>query len=51
MTVQLAKWKGAQVIATASAGKLEAVRSLGADEVIDYKTTAFETVVSGRESC
>ncbi len=45
--VQLAKWKGAKVIATASSSKLETVRSLGADETIDYTTTPFETVVSG----
>ncbi|MBL4625868.1 MAG: NADP-dependent oxidoreductase [Flavobacteriales bacterium] len=43
--VQLAKWKGARVIAVAS-GKQEAfVRSLGADEFIDYtKTDAHEVV-------
>jgi NADPH:quinone reductase-like Zn-dependent oxidoreductase len=45
--VQLAKWKGAKVIATASTSKLETVRALGADETIDYTTTPFETVVSG----
>ena len=44
--VQIAKWKGACVIAVAS-GKHEALlRDLGADEVIDYKTTAAEDVVS-----
>lgn len=43
--VQLAKNKGAQVVATASARNHDFVRSLGADEVIDYNTTQFEDVV------
>jgi NADPH:quinone reductase-like Zn-dependent oxidoreductase len=43
--VQLAKWKGAYVIGTASAGNLEFARSLGADEMIDYNATRFETVL------
>lgn len=42
--VQLARWKGAHVIGTASAGNLEFVRSLGAESAIDYTTTRFETV-------
>jgi NADPH:quinone reductase-like Zn-dependent oxidoreductase len=42
--VQLAKRKGAQVLATASTQHLEYVFSLGADQVIDYTTTPFETV-------
>jgi NADPH:quinone reductase-like Zn-dependent oxidoreductase len=43
--VQLAKWKGAHVTATASADNVEFVRSLGADDVIDYNATRFETVL------
>lgn len=45
--VQIAKALGAYVIGTASAAKHEVLRSLGADELIDYRTTAFEDVVSG----
>jgi NADPH:quinone reductase-like Zn-dependent oxidoreductase len=43
--VQLAKWKGAHVTGTASANNQEFVRSLGAENVIDYNTTRFETMV------
>lgn len=43
--VQLAKWKGAHVIATASGKNADFVRSLGADTVIDYTTTKFEDIV------
>lgn len=43
--VQLAHWRGAHVIATASARNHEYLKSLGADEVIDYRTTRFEDVV------
>ncbi len=45
MAVQLAKAKGAYVIGTASGRNAEFVKSLGADEVIDYTTTKFEDVV------
>jgi NADPH:quinone reductase-like Zn-dependent oxidoreductase len=43
--VQFARWKGAQVIGTASTANLDFVRSLGAETVIDYITTPFEEVV------
>jgi NADPH:quinone reductase-like Zn-dependent oxidoreductase len=42
---QLARWRGAYVIATASARNVDFVRKLGADNVIDYGATPFETVV------
>lgn len=41
IAVQLARAKGAHVTATASAGKAALVRSLGADEVIDYRSQDF----------
>jgi NADPH:quinone reductase-like Zn-dependent oxidoreductase len=43
--VQLAHWCGAHVIGTASARNLQFVRELGADEVIDYRATPFESVL------
>jgi NADPH:quinone reductase-like Zn-dependent oxidoreductase len=43
--VQFAKLKGARVIGTASKKNHEFLRSLGADETIDYNTTKFEDVV------
>jgi len=43
--VQLAHWRGAHVIGTASARNVEFARELGADETIDYGATPFETVV------
>lgn len=42
LAVQFAKALGAHVVGTASAGKHEWLRELGADEVIDYTTTAVE---------
>jgi NADPH:quinone reductase-like Zn-dependent oxidoreductase len=41
MAVQLAKWKGAFVIGTASAKNISFLKDLGADEVIDYKNEDF----------
>lgn len=43
--VQLAHWRGAHVIGTASGAKAEFVRDLGADEVIDYTRIRFEDQV------
>jgi NADPH:quinone reductase-like Zn-dependent oxidoreductase len=43
--LQLAKWKGAKVIGTASAQNAGFLQELGADRVIDYQTTRFEDEV------
>jgi NADPH:quinone reductase-like Zn-dependent oxidoreductase len=43
LAVQIAKARGATVLATASSGKHEFVRGLGADEIIDYRKVQFET--------
>ncbi|MFF5392914.1 NADP-dependent oxidoreductase [Streptomyces sp. NPDC013012] len=45
--VQLAKWKGAHVIAVASGRHESFLRELGTDEFIDYTTTRAADVVSG----
>ncbi|MET8422966.1 NADP-dependent oxidoreductase [Nocardia sp. NPDC004860] len=50
LAVQIAKARGAYVIALASAGKHDYVKSLGADEVIDYRTTDFTAVVKDVDS-
>ena len=46
LAVQIAKARGAYVIGTASAGHHDLVRDLGADEMIDYRTTDFAEAVS-----
>lgn len=48
--IQLAKQLGAKVATTTSTGNMELVRSLGADEVVDYKKEAFEKVLSGYDA-
>lgn len=45
VAVQIAKARGAHVIGTASAAKHEFLRDLGADELVDYRTTDFAEVV------
>ncbi|WP_436740479.1 NADP-dependent oxidoreductase [Streptomyces sp. BBFR102] len=45
--VQIAKAHGAYVIGTASAPKHDLLRELGADEVVDYRTTDFAEAVDG----
>ncbi|WP_112272576.1 NADP-dependent oxidoreductase [Lentzea terrae] len=44
VAVQIAKARGAYVIGTASAAKHDFVRSLGADEVIDYRNEDFTSI-------
>jgi NADPH:quinone reductase-like Zn-dependent oxidoreductase len=44
MAVQLAKWKGARVLATASTENQAYLKELGADVCIDYKTQRFEEI-------
>jgi NADPH:quinone reductase-like Zn-dependent oxidoreductase len=48
--IQFAKVLGAQVGTTTSTSNVELVRSLGADEVVDYKKQAFETVLHGYDA-
>ncbi len=43
--VQLAHWRGAYVVGTASAENVDLARQLGADQVIDYNTVRFEDKV------
>jgi len=43
IAVQMAKWKGAHVIGTASASNFEYLHGLGVDELIDYNQHRFET--------
>ena len=45
--VQLAKWKGARVIGTASEENIDFLFDLGADGAIDYKNQKFEDKITG----
>jgi NADPH:quinone reductase-like Zn-dependent oxidoreductase len=44
LAVQLARGRGAHVIATASTRNVNRARALGADQVVDYTTMRFEDV-------
>jgi len=43
--VQLARYVGARVVATTSHANAELVRNLGADQVVDYRSTDFSAVL------
>lgn len=45
VAIQVAKYIGAYVTTTAAAADTDYVKELGADEVIDYKSQAFEDIV------
>jgi NADPH:quinone reductase-like Zn-dependent oxidoreductase len=45
VAVQLAKWRGARVVGTASARNADFLRGLGVDQVIDYTHERFEDLV------
>jgi len=47
---QIAKNLGARVIGTATGGDIEYLKSLGIDEVIDYKRERFEESVTGMDA-
>jgi NADPH:quinone reductase-like Zn-dependent oxidoreductase len=46
LAVQLAKWKGAYVIGTTPEKNTDFVKSLGADEVINYRAENFQDTLS-----
>jgi NADPH:quinone reductase-like Zn-dependent oxidoreductase len=47
--VQIARLNGARVIATASESNADFVRELGAEQVIDYRTSRFEQHAAGMD--
>lgn len=47
--IQLAKHAGAHVITTTSSKNTDFVKSLGADEVIDYKTQKFQEILKEKK--
>lgn len=49
LAIQIAKHLGAHVLATSSARNLELVRSLGADEAIDYATDRLDELARARD--
>lgn len=49
IAIQLAKARGVHVTTTASAAKSALVKSLGADEVIDYRSQDFSKIAKGMD--
>ena len=47
MAIQLAKHLGAHVVTTASAQNASMLADLGADQIIDYRTEAFDEILAG----
>ncbi|MHB1295214.1 MAG: NADP-dependent oxidoreductase [Anaerolineae bacterium] len=47
IAVQLAHWRGARVIGTASAAREAFLRDLGVDVFVDYRATHFEDAAAG----
>lgn len=45
--VQLARWRGAEVVAATSTDNMTLVRDLGAHQVVDYEAAPFEDHVAG----
>ncbi len=50
LAVQIAKARGAEVWGTASAANHDALRELGIDHVIDYKTDRFEEIATDMDA-
>ena len=50
IAIQIAKHIGAYVATTATGDDIEAVKQLGADEIIDYKTDDFSEMLSGYDA-
>ena len=50
LAVQIAKARGAQVWGTASAASHEALRDLGVDHVIDYRSQRFEDIATDMDA-
>lgn len=50
LAIQIAKNIGAYVAATSGPGELDYVKSLGADEVIDYTTQEFNKIIKGYDA-
>jgi len=46
IAIQLAVWKGAFVVTTVSEANIKFIQELGANEIIDYRQTRFEEVVT-----